>query len=264
MEDPSNKAESITISIRMPSTRQVSSTRRGAVVATPFSWKLWWKSKYEELSHSLFLAPSMAVIVGVVAAIGLTLMDKALTANDAVDLPNILTTTVESARTVLGTVAGATISFAGIAFSVSLLVIQLGSSQLSPRVINTLFKDNFNKNVMALVVGTFTYCLVVLRSVRHALDDEDVAIVPNLSVALAVVLGILSILATVAFIDHSAHSMDVSKLLERVTRETIFQIRQNWVEVSEPVTVVQVEIGRDGLFSTGEVVLKRPSLPIST
>jgi uncharacterized membrane protein len=106
---------------------------------------------------------------------------------------------------------------------------------------------------MALVVGTFTYCLVVLRSVRHALHEDDVAIVPNISVAIAVVLGILSILATVAFIDHSAHSMDVSKQLERVTRETIAQIRQIWVEVANPIAVVQVEIGRDGIFSTAEV-----------
>ena len=86
------------------------------------------------------------------------------------DLPLGFTSTVESARTLLGVIAGATISFAGIAFSVSLLIIQLASSQYSPRVVHTLFRDPFNKRVMALVVGTFTYCVVVLRSVRSALD----------------------------------------------------------------------------------------------
>lgn len=256
--------ENVTFSIRhRPSSRRTSTRDKNNTYyqATPFSWRLWSKSKYDELSHSLFLAPSLAVLAGIVCAVLLTLLDKYLSNREEYVVPAILTTTVESARTVLGTVAGATISFAGIAFSVSLLVIQLGASQLSPRVVHTLFKDRFNKNVMALVVGTFTYCLVVLRSVRHevvlstTIDEEGnevrdamPAIVPNLSVAIAVILGILSILATVAFIDHSAHAMDVSQILERVTRDTVKQIEKCWVEVAN-MTTVQVEIGQDGQVS---------------
>jgi uncharacterized membrane protein len=71
-------------------------------------------------------------------------------------LPLGLTSTVESARAVLSTVAGATITVAGIAFSVSILTIQLASSQYSPRVVTGLFRDPFNKRVMGAVVGTFT------------------------------------------------------------------------------------------------------------
>ena len=226
--------------------------------ANPFNWKLWFRNVYyEHFAHSLFFKPWLAVIVGIVSAALLLVLDKTLLKNEGSGLPAALTTTVESARAVLGTIAGATISFAGIAFSVSLLVIQLGSSQLSPRIITTLFADDFNKNVMALVVGTFTYCLVVLRSVRHALEavDGDIAIVPNISVGVAVVLGILSILATVAFIDHSAHSMDVSQLLEKITRQTITQIRELWLEIVPEdskinTATIRVEFGQDGEIST--------------
>ena len=42
--------------------------------------------------------------------------------------------------------------------------------------------------------------------------------IPNISVAVAVVLGIVTILAIVAFINHSAHAMDVSEILERIRR----------------------------------------------
>lgn len=52
--------------------------------------------------------------------------------------------------------------------------------------------------------------------------------IPDLSVAVAVVLGIITILAIVAFIDHGAHSMDISNILHDVEREAVLQIRREW------------------------------------
>ncbi len=209
-------------------------------------------SLFERLRSSLFFVPMFAVILAAVLGVAGLAVDRRVDATLA-DLPLGFTSTVESARTVLGVIAGATISFAGIAFSVSLLIIQLASSQYSPRVVHTLFRDPFNKRVMALVVGTFTYCVVVLRSVRSALDPGGDPVIPNISVAIAVVLGIATILAIVAFINHSAHSMDVSEILERIRRETTEQIRAEWTptkpgadtdreippQSAEPTTVIR-------------------------
>lgn len=209
----------------------------------------------ERLRASLFVLP-MAAVVFAVAAGALTVNIDSRLDPATKDLPLGFTSTVESARALLSTIAGATIAFAGIALSVSLLVIQLASSQYSPRVIRTLFHDPFNKRIMAGVVGTFTYCVVVLRAVRSPLEDGGQSVVPNLSVAVAVVLGILAILAVVAFIDHNAHAMDVSEILERVQRDAIAQIRKEWepldgrlpslghppaVETDEPSTAVRFE-----------------------
>jgi uncharacterized membrane protein len=49
-------------------------------------------------------------------------------------------------------------------------------------------------------------------------------------VAVAVVLGVVSILAIVAFIDHSAHSMDVSRILSRATSDAVRSIERLWEE----------------------------------
>lgn len=184
-------------------------------------------SLLERLRSSLFFVPMVAVIVAAVLGLTALAVDRRVDATLA-DLPLGFTSTVESARTLLGVIAGATISFAGIAFSVSLLIIQLASSQFSPRVVHTLFRDPFSKRVMALVLGTFTYCVVVLRSVRSALERGGDPVIPNISVAFAVVLGIATILAIVAFINHSAHAMDISEILERIRRETTERIRAEW------------------------------------
>ncbi len=178
------------------------------------------------LRSSLFFLPTVAMALALALAWASVWIDSRL--DDAAEIPLVLTSTVDSARAILSTVAAATISFAGIAFSIALLVIQLASSQYSPRVVHTVFRDPFNRRVVALVVGTFTYCIVVLRSVRGPLEQGGDAVIPNLSVAIAVLLGIGSILGIVAFINHSAHSMDVSEILQQATAETISQVHTAW------------------------------------
>ncbi len=174
----------------------------------------------ERIRSSLFFVPMLFVLVGIVLAEAAVTVDQAI-GSDGDALPLRLSSTVDGSREILGTVAGATITFAGIAFSIALLIVQMTSSQYSPRVVHGLFRDPFNKRVMGLAVGTFTYCLVVLRSVRSALEEGGEDIVPHLSVALAVVLGIAAVLAIVGFIDHAAHRMDVSEILQHVTRDTL-------------------------------------------
>lgn len=173
------------------------------------------RSRYwERIRSNLFFVPvAFAVGAGVVAE-ALLELDRRID-----DFPDRLTATVDSARAVLGLVAGATLTFAAIAFSVSLLLISAASSQFSPRVVHGLFRDPFNKRVMGVVVGTFVYCLVVMRAVRGPLEDAGEAVVPSLSIIVGAVLGVVAILSIVAFINHAAHSMEVSTMLDRVTRE---------------------------------------------
>ncbi len=192
----------------------------------------------ERLRGSLFVVPMGFVVAGIVLGqVGLALDDAIGSGSSR--LPLGFTSTVQSARAVLSTVAGATITVAGIAFSVSLLTIQLASSQYSPRVVSGLFRDPFNKRVIGLVVGTFTFCLVVLRSVRAPLEAQGSPVIPNVSVAVGVILGIGSILAIVAFMNHNAHTMDISEILDGVTRDTTGAIERHWshhfFEPSDPV-----------------------------
>ncbi|WP_300462034.1 DUF2254 family protein, partial [uncultured Nocardioides sp.] len=127
----------------------------------------------DRLRSSLFFVPMLCVLLGAILGQVLLGVDALVTGID-----ERLTATVESARTVLTTVAGATLTFAGIALSVSLLLISLASSQYSPRVVHGMFRDPFNKRVMGLVIGTFTYCLVVLRAVRTGGEGGGEAVVP--------------------------------------------------------------------------------------
>ena len=164
----------------------------------------------EKVRTSFFVLPAVAVVVAFFAA-------RLLVGVDTGDW--IGRSTVDSARSVLATTAAATITFASITFSVSLLIMQQGSNQFSPRVIHGLVRDPFNRRVIALVVGTFTYCLVSLQRVRGPLAEGGEEVVPELAVALGLMLGVFSVLAVVAAINHTSRKMDVSVILGGIVEQ---------------------------------------------
>jgi uncharacterized membrane protein len=164
----------------------------------------------DAIRSNFFLLPALAVVVGFVGARFAVGLDVGPWVGEA---------TVDSARAVLATVAAATITFASITFSVALLIMQQGSAQFSPRVIPGLTRDPFNRRVIAIVVGTFTYCLVVLQRVRGPLTSDGEAVIPSFATWLGLILGLCAVLAVVAAIHHTAQQMDVSKILSGIVSE---------------------------------------------
>lgn len=189
--------------------------------------RLWLSSMAERIRSSLFIVPVLGVLAGILGAAVTIWIDGRLDLRGG-EVPLGVASNADSARAVLTTIAGATMAFAAVAFSISLLVIQQAASQLSPRVVHTLFRDPFNKRVLGLVMGTFMYCLVVLRSVRSPDDPGGLPVIPGLSLTAALVLGVAAIISIVAFLNHSAHSLDVSQVLGRVEGEAIAQARREW------------------------------------
>jgi uncharacterized membrane protein len=68
----------------------------------------------------------------------------------------------ETARGVLGALAGAMFTFIVFVCSSLLLVVQLASAQLTPRVIGTMFRDRVIKVTLAVFVFSFTFALAAM------------------------------------------------------------------------------------------------------
>lgn len=126
-----------------------------------------------------------------------------------------------SARAMLSTIAGATITLTALVFSMTMLLLQLASNQLSPRVMRTFLADRGNQVVLALFVGTFAYALLALRGV-HAVGDESV--VPSLTVWVAFVLALLSVGGFVYYTDHVAQTIRPVNVIARVAVDTLAAI----------------------------------------
>jgi uncharacterized membrane protein len=129
----------------------------------------------------------------------------------------------DAARVVLSVVAGSLITVAGLAFSITVLTLQLVSSQYTPRAVRSLMGDRTTQVVAGAFVGVFAYCLLVLRSIR-----ED--FVPSLAISGAIVLGLGGLALLLVFIHHFGQSIKVDEICARISRETLSRIEQLYPE----------------------------------
>lgn len=135
----------------------------------------------------------------------------------------------ESARSLLGAIASALLTFTGLVFTVTMLVLQLASSQLSPRVMRTFLQDRGNQVVLGVFVGTLVYAMLILRAVRSPPD----AFVPGLSVWIALLLLLGSVAAFIYYIHHMANAIRATQVMDRVASETAAAIRARFPEPVE-------------------------------
>jgi uncharacterized membrane protein len=123
-----------------------------------------------------------------------------------------------AARTVLSVIAGSLITVAGLVFSITMVALQLTSSQFSPRVLRTFFADRITQLTIGVYVGTFVYALLVLRSVG---SFGDSGFVPRVSVTVASVLGIAAVVLLIVFLQHVAKLIQVSHIMGSIAHDTL-------------------------------------------
>ncbi|HVM07219.1 MAG TPA: DUF2254 domain-containing protein [Acidimicrobiales bacterium] len=123
----------------------------------------------------------------------------------------------QSARTLLGTVATGTVTLMGLVFSVTMLVIQLTSSQYSPRVLGTFLRDRNAHFTLGVFAGTFAFSLASLRAVT---GDQ----VPETAVSLAVLFAFVTLATFVQYINHVARKIRVNSVIESVANDAAVSI----------------------------------------
>jgi uncharacterized membrane protein len=177
---------------------------------------VWFGRWKHRLKTSLWLEPLGAMLLGIGLALGLPYLDGFIQRRSAWFL---FEGKADSARELLGTIASALLTITGLVFSITILVLQLASSQFSPRVLQTFLQDRSTKLSMGVFVGNFVYALVLLPQVRsESMDHEE--FVPAFSVAFALGLTLVSVAVLIRYIHHMAQSIRAVHVIERVARDT--------------------------------------------
>ena len=176
----------------------------------------------DQVRHRLLFIPALFTIGAVVLAQGMLQLDASIDDNN---LPETLQTTVDSGRAILSAIAGGLISSITLLLSLTMVAVQLASSQFSPRTVRNWIGDRTQQRAIGVVLGTTVYCLLVLRETRSF--EEGDALTPHLSVILAVVLGIVSLIAVVRSVDHLTDKLRVGSMASQLSGETIALIRQS-------------------------------------
>ncbi len=184
----------------------------GELISDAFDWI---RERFDSVRDSLFLLPAGLIFGLAIASQFARSVDGALGSGD---YPWLLSTTTDSARAILTTVSTATVTVAAIVFSMTSVVVQLATSQFSPRVTQGFLRDKYQQVTVGLTIGTFVYALLVLGSVRQAQGDLDRDY--HFSVTVGVVLAVSSMLAIVSFIDQVMRSMRIDTIVRSLAQES--------------------------------------------
>ncbi len=117
------------------------------------------------------------------------------------------------ARSVLSTIASSMATVAGTAFSITIVALQLAASNFGPRLLRNFMQDIGNQVVLGTFIGTFLYCLLVLRNIRGENFNQ---FVPQLSVTVGMSLAVVSVLVLIYFIHHASTIIQASQVITDV------------------------------------------------
>ena len=167
----------------------------------------------DSLHSSFWFVPTLMVVL----AIGLSFLTIHIDQSSNTEIIGNLGWTyalgANGSRAVLSAIAGSMVSVATTAFSITIVALQLASSQFGPRLLRNFMQDTGNQVVLGTFISTFVYSLLVLRTINGVEENE---FVPHIAVTCGLGLAIASIGVLIYFIHHSASSIQVDQVISKV------------------------------------------------
>lgn len=176
-----------------------------------------FRQYWQLLQQSLWFVPGLMVLGVGLLAYGLIEFDANTSWNGAKRFPLLFGVGAEGSRGMLTAIAGSMLTVAALTFSLTLSAISQVSSQYSPRVLRNFMSDRPNQVVMGYFVAIFSYCLIVLGTIRGSGEEK---FVPATAVLAGLVLALGGVAALIFFIHHIAESLQTGTIVQRIARET--------------------------------------------
>jgi uncharacterized membrane protein len=192
----------------------------------------------EKLRESLLFLPALMLVASGALALWLARVDEA---HQRRPLPWTFSFAPDTASTLLGTIAGATITTAGVVFSLLVVSLQLASGQFSPRVLRGFWRDQFGQVLVGLLLSTFAFCVLALARLNPQAKRA-----PGLTVMFALLLALASVVFIVVYLDRISRQQYVGRIMARVVDETLRLVAELpygphvGMRVGEPVPVPDV------------------------
>jgi uncharacterized membrane protein len=205
-----------------------------------------WASAREALATQVWPVPVIAIAFAVGLGILLPIIDAAV---DAKLNPSwsslIFDGGTDSARAVLTAISGSLITATSLTFSLTVVALQLASSQASPRILRMFAKDPMVHATLAVFLGTFAFALTVLRTVKDSGVDTESS-VPRIAVTVASLATLASVVMLTLFLAHLATQLRIETMMRNVHAET-----------KATIDLVAATAG-EGLDDVAAEVLERP------
>lgn len=179
------------------------------------------RNMWQQLIGSYWFIPTACVLLGILLAPILVTIDQHFDRATVRKITFAFTGNDDAARAIMTAIAGAVLGVAGTTFSITIAVLSMASSQFGPRLLRNFLTDKPNQFVLGAFIGTFSYSLLVLKSIHK----YDVAFgVPQLAVTFAIIMAIICALLLVYFVQHMVHAIQASHVIQNASNDAISNV----------------------------------------
>lgn len=185
-----------------------------------------WRTFRNHLSDKIWVAPLICALVGAVLAVVLgavhiedEFLSRFLWPGDNAAAANMLSFIASSTLTVLTTT-----------ISMTLIVLQVASGQFSHQLLRDYIQSHAIKGILSVFVATFTYSIMLLRTV----ESESVEEPPQIAVTMALILTALSLGTFVWYLSRVVSMVRVDSIIETSTQRVERLYKKHRTEWDEP------------------------------
>ena len=164
-----------------------------------------WSDKYRlklYVRNSIWIFPALSIVAGLIAVTLLNRIDRALGWE--------MNLSVDTGRTVMGTIAGSMFTLVVVSSSAILVSVQLASAQLTPRVMLLVYRSRIRKLCMSAFAFTFSFSVAALVRIESS--------VPLLTSYLAAYGFLINLALFLYFLDGIGKTLRPSSALQAVGR----------------------------------------------
>ena len=123
-------------------------------------------------------------------------------------IPDVLLTSLELAKSIHSTLAGALLTITTFTFTTTMAVLTTYSSNYSPRVVENFLQQKSTMKVLGTFAGGFVYCICCLFFMRNAFSDYRI-----LSAGIAILYAVWCVIQFVVFILSVANAVQMQNLV---------------------------------------------------
>ena len=208
----------------------------------------------DEIRSIFWVVPALCVLASIVLAVVLITLDRVLDTNKGAEF--FYPGGPVGARSLLSSIVTAMISFTGLVFSITIVVLQLTSGQFSPRVLRLFLRDRTVRFSLGIFIATFVYSMMVQRSVLG--DTKQDPFVPRIAVSVAFVFVLASVGLFIVYLARIANMIRVATIVTDLGAEARRILEQRYgpeMKSMEPPTAVPTTEYRQVLAPEAGVVV---------
>ncbi|MGZ5510582.1 MAG: DUF2254 family protein, partial [Nitrososphaeraceae archaeon] len=136
----------------------------------------------------------------------------------------IFTGSADSARSILSAIAGGWTTILGVAFSITLVTLQLSTSRYTSHLVNKFEEDRINKLTLGWFISVVLYSLLVLKSVRTEEGSIEIFI-PIVGVNVAISIALIGLFIFALFLSNISSYLKPKILVSKLVSQIIYSIQ---------------------------------------